>query len=464
MLTTIKTENKPENEEIENLDIPQDENETEIETKKKYSLNDILKSSSCKISKEKNYIWKNILFSEKFYEILTSKESSDIDERYAEIYIDIENILMGDFRGAKEKTYYYKDFYYVSYLLSSKDNLNNNKILFVVYYSKLNEKPDYSIEYLEFLEITDIKNELKIALNIFNIQNKYNNSDLEYDKHCFLDTNVFFSRIIHNNDGTIIRFPNENEIVNKSDKVKKYDSAGTEIEDKGFVDIELLIPKSFVYENVLSLLRKKDILDYDFYFKKKIINFIPSKTEKNLINKNANFILSGRPGTGKTFIILIKAVLTYLNCWAEHSKLEKNLIDWDYIRKKYLAKDREVVTNDNYKIIITSLSHVLCLKAEELFSQCMRSLDYNKEYMPSSLKQIENLESFQKIKKYPMFMNFRKIIFLIDGSLNFQFFDRPTNNRMIKRDNQCDIKYINVLEYDINYKINMDDIGVLNYF
>ena len=94
----------------------------------------------------------------------------------------------------------------------------------------------------------------------------------------------------------------------------------------------------------------------------------------------------------------------------------------------------------------------------------MRSLAYNKEYKPTTYAEIEKMNNFQNIRKYPLFVNFRKIIFLIDGSLNFQFFDRPANNKMNKRDNDCDIKYIPNLLYDINYKIDMDDIGVLNYF
>ena len=57
-----------------------------------------------------------------------------------------------------------------------------------------------------------------------------------------------------------------------------------------------------------------------------------------------------------------------------------------------------------------------------------------------------------------------KLIFMIDGSLNFQFFDRPAKNKMNKRDNDCDIKYIPNIEYDINYKVDLDNIGILNYF
>ena len=464
MKEQIQTQNMIENEETNENEGMAYEKQDETPISKKYSLKEILKDPHCVLSKEKNYIWKNSLFSEKYYEILASKNNADIIEKYSEEYILIDNILMGNFCGANEKRNYYKDFYYLSYLLTPKNDLYKNNLLFVIYYTKSKENPDYSIEYLEFLEISEMKNDLKIAINKFNFENKYSNNELELDKQCFLDSNIFFSKINESINNEIIRYPNEKEIINKSDKVKKIEVMGDKMEDKGFVDIEKLIHKSYIFENVLNLLREKNILNYDLFFNEKIINFIPSKTEKNLIDKNTNFILSGRPGTGKTFIILVKAVLTYLNCWAEHSKIEKNLIDWEYIRNKYLMQEKNSILNDNYKIIVTSLSQVLCLKAEELFLQCMRSLEYNKEYKSSSINQIENLESFQNIKKYPMFINFRKIIFLIDGSLNFQFFDRPTNNRMNKIDNQCDIKFIPDLSYDINYKINIDNIGILNYF
>lgn len=237
------------------------------------------------------------------------------------------------------------------------------------------------------------------------------------------------------------------------------------LEDKGFIDMDKLIPKSTIITNVLNIIREKETLDYDLLFNNDIINFIPSKTEKKLINQNSNFILSGMPGTGKTFIILIKTVLTYLNCWKVHSYQELRTIDWEYLRNKYLLPNKQnYFENNNYRIVVTSLSHILCLKAEELFSQCMRNLDYNNEYKPTTLSEFEKMNNFQNIRKYPLFVNFRKIIFLIDGSLNFQFFDRPAKNKLNKRDNDCDIKYIPNLIYDINYKVCLDDIGVLNYF
>ena len=458
--TEIKDENEifEENEQLINEEL--DENNY-IES---YSLKKLLDSSMCHLSKKKEYLWKNTLFSKKLFDILTT-EDEEVISRYKYIYDIIENILMGDFCGASEEKVFYKEFFYLSFLLNLKLNSFQDNLLFVIYYSKVEKNSKYYVEYMKFLDVSEEKSILKASIIEFNNEKKYSYNDLEYDKQCLLDSNVFFNKIIKNNEDNMIRYPNEYEIIDKSDKIKKIEMMEEKIEDKGFIDIEKLMSSSPIITNVLNIIRNKETLDYDLLFNKNIMNFIPSKTEKKLINKNNNFILSGRPGTGKTFIILIKTVLTYLNCWKEHSIQEIGSIDWEYLRNKYLLPNKENYnSNENYKIIVTSLSQILCLKAEELFAQCMRSLEYNKEYKPTTFSEIQKMNNFQNVRKYPLFVNFRKIIFLIDGSLNFQFFDRPTNNKMNKRDNNCDLKYIPNLTYDINYKVSFDDIGTLNYF
>ena len=435
-----------------------------IKSNDNYSLDQLLKDPLCHLSKEKIYLWKNSLFSKKVFEILTTNDKEDIS-RYNQIYTQIENILMGDFCNAKEKILYYKDFFYISYILRITNVSYSNYLFFVIYYSKQDKNSENFLEFLEFLNIAENKDDLKQSIIKFRDEHKYAYSEFEYDKQCLLDSNVFFFKTIKNNENKIIKYPIEFEIKKKSDKIKNIKMMDKILEDKGFIDIEKLMPNSTIITNVLNIIRNKETLDYDLLFNKDIINFIPSKTEKRLINNNSNFILSGRPGTGKTFIILIKTVLTYLNCWKEHSNQELGIIDWEYLRKKYLLPNKENYSNNiHYKIVVSSLSQVLCLKAEELFSQCMRNLEYNKEYKPTTLADIEKMDNFQNIRKYPLFVNFRKIIFLIDGSLNFQFFDRPAKNKMNKRDNNCDIKYIPNLIYDINYKVDLDNIGVLNYF
>ena len=59
------------------------------------------------------------------------------------------------------------------------------------------------------------------------------------------------------------------------------------------------------------------------------------------------------------------------------------------------------------------------------------------------------MSSFVYQQKYPLFINFRKLIFMIDGSLNFQFFDRPNKNKLRKRQDDCDIRFYPDCEYDV---------------
>ena len=433
-------------------------NENEEIHSTSYSLNKLLKSKSCQISKEKEkYLWNNAIFSQQLYEILTT-EDSEIISKYEKYFRYIENILMGDFGISKEKIIYSKEFFYISYILNSKED--NFRLLFVIYFTKVKSQPDYFVEVLEFLDILEGTSNLQDAIINFQNEHLYCYKNLEYDKHCLIDANVFF-KLTKNENGKLIRYPYDFDIKDKSDKVKKITFLGEE-RNKEYIDLVKLLPESStIIINVLNILRNKETLDYDLILKKNIIDFVPSKTEKKLINNNKNFILSGRPGTGKTFIILIKAFLTYLNCLIEHSKQEVNKIDWDFIKNKYSNQKKK---NNDYKIVVTSLSQILCQKSEELFSRCMRDIVKDSVYKPTSLDEIKNLNSFQNIKKYPLFVNFRKLIFLIDGSLNFQFFDRPTDNKMNKLDNDCDIKYIPKLEYDVQYEVNIYNIGLLNYF
>ena len=438
-----------------------------VNTQNKVYLNQILKNKSnkCNIPKKSNYIWKNAIFNEKIYELLTS-EDEKITKRYKYIYKKIENILMGNFGEVTKAFSFHKDFFTLSLISACDFNESTiDYLLFTIYFDKKENDRLYFVEYLEFVDVAQVKSNLKMSLMDFLKEHQYGYIDLEYDELCLIDENVFFSKIEKNENNEIYRYP-YNIIIKESDKVKKVQMMDREMEDKSFVDIDKLIPTSEIVVNVLENLRNKENLDYDlFIINDDITNFKPSKTEKYLINHNNNLILSGRPGTGKTFIIILKTVLSYLNCWKMHSEIEIGEINWDYLNEKHFSKGKENMNQiNNYKIVVTSLSQNLCLKGEELFSQTMRSLPYHKDHVPNNRSDIDKMNNFQSIKKYPLFVNFRKLIFLIDGSLNFQFFDRPTNNKLNKLDNDIDIKYVPDYEYDINYKNNIDKIGKLNIF
>lgn len=64
--------------------------------------------------------------------------------------------------------------------------------------------------------------------------------------------------------------------------------------------------------------------------------------------------------------------------------------------------------------------------------------------------------SFREIYNYPLFVNFRKILFLIDGSINGQFFYRENRNKLSKNEKDSDIYYIKDCDYKLNNYISQD--------
>ena len=162
--------NEEENNLIENDDFQKND------SKKNFSLEELLKNPSCHISKEKQYLWTNTLFSQEIFEILTS-EDENIIEIYDKIYEQIENILMGDFCDASEKTIFNKDFYYVSFIINSNKDSSTYYLSFVIYYSNI-DNPEYFKEYLEFLNISETKANLKHSYINFAKEHIYSNSTL----------------------------------------------------------------------------------------------------------------------------------------------------------------------------------------------------------------------------------------------------------------------------------------------
>ena len=393
------------------------------------------------------YIWENVNMTENFKEnCLYENNSSN------EIFNKIEEILNGNFLDSKEMIHYYKKFLYSTYLYTFPSNL---KILFVVYFKK-NCENEYD-EILQFIDINYSIEVLKKSILKFMEENtKDNNNEyFEFDRIGTMEnSNVFYYKIIYEK-GKKIYYPFPFSISEKSDKIKKIKYLDKIAEQKVDFGIYELDPS---YEYILTIINSLKNLKYEQIFTKNVLDFIPSEKEKELINSNQNLILAGRPGTGKTFIILIKTVLIYLNCLIEKNKHIQDL--------KFISDDLNNHGTDlkkEFKIIVTSLSQSLCLKAEELFSRAIRNLNYLK-YEPTPLEYILKLNSFSDLKKFPSFINFRKLIFMLDGSLNFKFFDRPTNNELKKEEIDCDIRFYPSCKYDCNYSINTSSIGYQNLF
>ena len=226
-----------------------------VNTQKKVYLNQILKikSNKCNIPKKSNYLWKNAIFNEKIYELLIS-EDEEITKRYKNIYKKIENILMGNFGEVTKAFSFHKDFFALS-LISVCDFNESNKdyLLFTIYFDKKENDPLHFIEYLEFVDVSQAKSNLKMSLIDFLKEHQYGYIDLEYDELCLIDENVFYSKIEKNENNEIYIYPYNEEIIKESDKVKKVQMMDREMEDKSFIDIDKLIPTSEIVVNVLEI-------------------------------------------------------------------------------------------------------------------------------------------------------------------------------------------------------------------
>ena len=467
------------------------------------------------------------------------KEFNDLKENVDFIYIDdnfknkANNLIKDDEQkesllslmnsiGNQDKKFYinekfknYEGFLY-SLFVAKNDYIRIN---FGIFFEKTPRIKPFST-YIEKIIFFDLSCDLKTLVPdnyngiLYNFEQKFGkNNDLEYDKMIFLgekEKRLFYSLGEGEDFDYYLLFPFE--LATKNEVYKKVKIFGKEY-IQGF-DLKIW-DLQYPIDNVLINLNGLNAFNYNEFFEKDVLNFHPSKIETKLINMNSNFILSGRPGTGKTVVILIKVIMNYLKCLFEHSKIIKGKIDFDYINKNLisnlynnddneeseelkdnnniLSNEINIIKNNNlkkiednnditnseqeeenslknniiyeeekigseghtYKIIFTSLSQSLCEYVENYFIKGISNSQFPLNILPTNQKTYEKMSSFVSQKKYPLFLNFRKLIFMIDGSLNYQFFDRPNCNKLKKRQDDCDIRFYPDCEYDVmaNYSI-----------
>ena len=176
-----------------------------------------------------------------------------------------------------------------------------------------------------------------------------------------------------------------------------------------------------------------------------------SLQEKNCVKNSDTFILSGRPGTGKTTVILFKLFSIFFN----YKLKKKNRILDSFYNKNNTINDNNKTT-ECLRVVFTSLSQILCEKQQSIFEETMvRKIDeINDEYYPISNQNLRFISSFRNLSEYPIFANFRKIMFMIDGSLTFQFFSRH-NLTTYEGDHNTEYFYSKDYIYDVNkYSFN----------
>ena len=405
-----------------------------------------------------------------------------------------------------EKFVCYKNFLYSLFVTRQKTNTGQLRINYGIFFEKTPRVKPFST-YIEKFIFFDLSEELNTSAPdnfnkiIYNFEQKYaeKNNDLEYDKMILLgDKN---RRLLYREADSIYYIPFTFEIPTKNEIYKKINIFGTEYIQGFNMDIWDL---KYPIDSVLNKINEENKFNYNGFFEKDVLKFHPSKIETKLINMNENFILSGRPGTGKTVIILIKVIMYFLKCLYEHSNIIKGEVDYNYINNNLITnsdivaneddkKENNETESDNYlikipikkediknkqleieinkimekeennnleeeklgsdghtyKIIFTSLSQSLCAFVENYFMEGIKNSNIPIQISPIKQKTYEKMSTFAFQKKYPLFLNFRKLLFMIDGSLNYPFFDRPNSNQLKKRQEDCDIRYYPDCEYDV---------------
>ena len=84
-------------------------------------------------------------------------------------------------------------------------------------------------------------------------------------------------------------------------------------------------------------------------------------------------------------------------------------------------------------------------------------------YIPISNNILKSIPSIRYLYDYPIFVNFRKIMFMIDGSLTFQFFSR-LNLKTYEGDPDTEYFYSKDYIYDVNKYSYKNNYKYINFF
>jgi adenylate kinase family enzyme len=352
-----------------------------------------------------------------------------------ELYIEFEEpikkiieILCGDFSSAKKlKKFmnYLNDYenepniYLIQKLCSfysiQLKNNNKKKILFCICLQKdENTVQNTASAFLYFISLTE---EWNFEDDAHEFINKYVLSDdekypfVEFDKSGFFMTKeLLFSEVKKVNNKEIC-YPLKNlsidnkTIFNTALINKKIYHFYNNIEDFITNDMHNMLISQIENEQYEDIIL--EAIDGKFWKDIKLSN-----QEKDKIYPPTPFIISGRPGTGKTTIILVKLFVIYYNYFLKKEKLEE-----------YYEDENGNRLVSQLRVVFTSFSQELCKEQLKSFIQMVNNVSYL-AYKGIPQTEIKNISSFRDNISYPIFTNYRKLRFMIDGSLTFQFFQR----------------------------------------
>ena len=384
-------------------------------------------------------------------------------------------ILCGNFSKAKKKFISDKNnkpiiFYLIPF------NKNQN-ILFNICIRADLRNDSIAHEYIYFMTIceeSEFKEYTEKFINKISLEkNKNKFPEVPFDKiGLYSNYNMFFKKIEKDEKEKLdICFPIENIILIKEIIFDKIIPNKKEVKLK---NIHNYFKSNVLNNSIIEEMGNNqidniilDILDNNEIFKLNLSN-----QEKKLVKFLEPTILSGRPGTGKTTVTLIKLFIIYCDFIFKKCKREKFCIDYNYINNNYLklnlnkdglkneAQNENISITNNLRIIFTSLSKYLCNEEQKLFGEFIyKSSQINYNFITK--EDYLGIYSFRDVKSYPLFINFRKLMFMIDGSLTFQFFHRQNLSISLVQNLNDEIDYNSESEYLCNnyeiFHLNRDN-------
>ena len=418
-----------------------------------------------------SFLWSNHIFLKQFvYELESYPEFEEPVQRIIEV-------LCGNFSNSKKIKKLYK--YLNDYDIENESNIyltqklcsfyyirlsNNNLRIFFCICLKIDENCSKTASaYIYFISLSEEWNFEKRGLDFINnyISEDDNFPLIEFDKSGFFMSKelLFNDRKDKNKDGNAeICFPlkhlsTHNSSIFKTEIINKkthyfFNSANDFITNEINSSIISQLEKD-EYEQVI-----KDAINGEFWADIKLSN-----QEKEKIFPSKPFIISGRPGTGKTTVILVKLFSIYYNFYLKKQK-RKEFYKM-YNSNIYNNKD-ENLFNSQLRVVFTSFSQELCKEQMKSFTLMVKNVNELK-YNPINEKELKNISSFRDIYNYPIFVNFRKIMFMIDGSLTFQFFKRK-DLRVFENPDDSTFYYDEEKLYECNNYFILSDENFKNNF
>jgi hypothetical protein len=418
-------------------------------TERYLQVEDVLNQNPLKLN---SILWKNYEFSNKFIEDFSCSNNKD------NLLKALIAILSGDFNESLlVLSITTKKLLAVYSLNFSK----NESLYFSIYFGKRKNETKCR-EFINFLGVFKNNQLFLDWFQDFRLEFENNNSkypEIEYDPMGILNSSeiLFYDKIskysfqdkFKSKKSYFLRIPHP--MIYSKNESHSFDFFSKKI-NPAFINN---IQQFYLTKGKMETF---DLICYNESKKhKKIIKILKeekieialSMIEKSLILEKNNLIISGRSGTGKTTIIIFKILFSFMNFYLfKYSHLLEEEFSWLNI---FLPIEKK---NENLKIVFSSFSNSLCAKVEKLYQSLYDAvakilnlnLIYNKVYE----RNINNFNSFYEVNKFPIFLNFRKIIFLIDGTLSTQFFHREYFNKVSKLDDDCDLEF----KYNIKYFLN----------